>query len=81
MTGLRVDLQDAILGDLPQVRAVEGRSGMRDDVERAHHLPALGIEGDHLVSCREPDLLTVIRDAVHVVDAREGSILTDDLRG
>ncbi len=32
---LRIDLLDAILGELKQVLAVEGRSGMRGDVDRA----------------------------------------------
>ena len=41
--GLRIDLLDAVLGDLEQVLAVEGRAGMRGDVDRAH------------ASCRSPD--------------------------
>ena len=32
--GLGIDLLDAILGDLKQVLAVEGRSGMRGDINR-----------------------------------------------
>jgi hypothetical protein len=28
--------------------------------------------------CFQPDVLTVIRDSMHAVDTREGSILTDD---
>src|ERR1700722_10999492 len=39
-TGLRIDLLDAILGELKQVPAVEGRSCMCGDVDRAHRLPA-----------------------------------------
>jgi hypothetical protein len=31
-----------------------------------------------LVSGSKPNVLTVIRDAMHVVDARKGSVLTDD---
>src|SRR4029453_9225139 len=38
--GLRVDLLDAILGELEQVLAVEGRSRMRGDVDRAQPFPA-----------------------------------------
>jgi len=41
---LGIDLLDAILGDLKQVLAVEGRSGMRGDIDRAHRLPACRIE-------------------------------------
>jgi hypothetical protein len=77
--GLRIDLLDAILGDLKQVLAVEGRSCIRGDIDRAHRLPARRIEGVQLVSGRKPDVLTVERDPVHVVDTRQGSILTDDL--
>jgi hypothetical protein len=44
-TGLRIDLLDAILGDLIQVLAVEGRACMRGDIDRAQHLSARRIEG------------------------------------
>src|SRR5580658_3029425 len=43
---LRIDFVDAILGDLIQVPAVEGRSGVRGDIDRAHGLAAGRIEGD-----------------------------------
>ena len=39
----RIDLLDAILGDLKQMLAVEGRSGMRGDLDR------------RAASCRSPD--------------------------
>src|ERR1051326_3981323 len=48
--GLWIDLLDAILGDLKQVPAVEGRSRMRGDIDRAQRLPTRGIEGVQLVS-------------------------------
>src|ERR1700676_1039185 len=76
--GLRIDLLDAILGDLKQVLAVERRSCMRGDLDRAHRLPARRIERVQLVSGRKPDLLTVIRDPTHAVDTRKGPIFTDD---
>ena len=76
--GLRIDLLDAILGDLKQVLAVEGRSRMRGDIDRAQRLPARRIEGVQLVSGSKPDVLTVIRDPMHAVDTRKGSILTED---
>src|SRR5216684_973618 len=79
--GLRIDLLDASLGDLKQVPAVEGRSRMRGDIDRAHRLPARRIEGGQLVSSGKPDVLAVIRDPTHVVDTREGSVLADDLCG
>src|SRR5439155_21548193 len=78
---LRIDLLDAILGELEQVPAVEGRSRMRGDIDRAQRLSARGIEGDQLVASSEPDVPTVIRDSMDVVDTRKGSVLTDDLGG
>src|SRR5262249_39343710 len=79
---LRIDLLDAISDDLEQVLAVEGRACTRaGDIDRAQHLPARGIEGVQLVTGSEPDVPTVVRDPVHVVDTRKGSILADDLGG
>jgi hypothetical protein len=77
--GLRIDLLDAISGELEQVPAVEGRSCIRGDVNRAQRLPARRIEGDQLVSGGKPDVLTVKRNPMHVVDTRKGSMLTEDL--
>ena len=79
--GLRINLLDAILGDLKQVLAVEGRSCIRGDINRAHSLAARRIEGDQLVAGRKPDLLAVIGNPAHPVGTREGSILTDDFGG
>src|SRR3989449_9938753 len=79
--GLRVDLLDAILGELEQVLAVESCSCMPGDLDRAQQLPAGGIEGVQPVSRSKPDVLTVIRDSMHAVGTRKGSILTDDLGG
>jgi len=75
---LRIDLLDAILGDLKQVFAVEGGSRMRGDIDRARRLSTLRIEGVQLVSGRKPDVLTVKRHAMHVVGARKGAILAED---
>jgi hypothetical protein len=76
--GLRIDLLDAILGDLKQVLTVEGRSCMRGDIDRAQHFPARRIKGVQLISGRKPDALTVKRNPMHVVDSRKGSIFTED---
>src|ERR1700687_1912145 len=54
LAGCRIDLLDAILGELEQVLAVEGRSCVRGDIDRAPRLPARGIEGDQLVSRSKP---------------------------
>ncbi len=54
--GLWIDLLDAILGELKQVLAVEGRSCVRGDIDRAQRLPARGIEGVQLVSGSKPDV-------------------------
>src|SRR5215471_543556 len=79
--GLRIDLLNAIASDLKDVLAVEGRAGVRRDVDRAHHLPTRRIEGLQLVSGSKPDALTVVGDAVHVVDPRKRPILPDDFSG
>jgi hypothetical protein len=76
--GLRIDLLDAIFGELKQVLAVEGRSRMRVDIDRTQHLSARRIEGVQRVSSSKPDVPAVIRDAMYVVDTRKGSILTVD---
>src|SRR5271165_481139 len=76
--GIRIDLLDAIIGDLIQVSAVKGRSGMCGDINRAQYFPANRIKSVQLVFDGNPDLLTVIGDPIHPRDAREGSILTDD---
>ena len=80
-TGLRIDLLDVTPGELKQVLAVEGRSGIRDDIDRAQRLPALRIEGVQPVSRGKPDVLTVIGDSMHAVSTRKGAILPDDLGG
>jgi hypothetical protein len=64
-----------------QAWAGEGRSGMRGDVDRAQHLPTIGIEGVQLVASSKPDMLTVIRDSSDVGDPREGAVLAHDLGG
>src|SRR5258708_1674078 len=81
IAGLGIDFLDAILGELKQVLAVEGRSCMRGDSDRAQYLPARRIQSVQLVSSRKPDVLAVIRDAMHVVGTRKGSVFTDDLGG
>jgi hypothetical protein len=75
---IRIDLLDAILGELKQVLPVVGRSCMRGDIDRAHRLPARRIEGVQLVSGRKPDVLTVKGNSMHVVDTRKGSIFSED---
>ena len=76
--GRRIDLLDAILGDLKQMRAVERRPGMRGHIDRAQDLPARRIERVELVAGGEPDALAVEGHAMHAVDARKGAIFTDD---
>jgi hypothetical protein len=69
---------DAILGDLKQMLAVERRSGMRGDIDRAHRLAALRIERVQPVTGRKPDVMTIIRDPIDALGTRKGSILPDD---
>jgi hypothetical protein len=79
MAGLRIDLLDAIFGQLKQVLAIERGARMRGDINRAQDLPTRRIQGVQSISRGEPDELAVIRDAMHVIDTREGSILTEEL--
>jgi hypothetical protein len=78
LAGLWIDLLDAILGDLKQVPAVEGRSRISGDINRAHRLSARRIEGAQLLSGSKPNLLTVIGDPIHPIRTRKRSILTND---
>src|SRR6185312_13718883 len=79
--GRGIDLLDAILGDLEEVPAVEGGAGMGGDIDRAHRLAARRIHGVELVSRRDPDMPTVVADAMHMIDARKGPVLADDFGG
>ena len=76
--GVRIDLVDAILGDLKQMLAVERRSRMRGDIDRAQRLSARGIEGVQLFSAGKPDVLTVKRHPIDAVGARKGAVFTED---
>ena len=76
--GLRIDFLDSLVRELKQVPAVESRSRVRGDIDRAQRFPALGIEGVELVSRRKPHAFTVKRHTIHTVDARKRSILTED---
>src|SRR5262249_3472259 len=78
LAGLRVDLLDATRGELEQMPAVEGRSCIRGDLDRAQRFPGRRIEGVQPLSNSKPDVLTVIRDSMHVVAPWKGSILTND---
>src|ERR1700692_1673780 len=45
VAGLRIDLVDAILGDLKQMLAIEGRPCMGGDIDRTYRFAGHGIEG------------------------------------
>jgi hypothetical protein len=55
LAGLRIDLVDARLGDLPQVPAVEGGAGVGRALEGPRRLAARRIERDQRVAERDPD--------------------------
>jgi hypothetical protein len=78
MAGIRIDLLDTTLGDLKQMVTVECRACICGDINRAQYLPACRIEGVQLVSGSKPDSLTIVRDAMHAVGTRKGSVLVDD---
>jgi len=69
---------DAVLGDLKQAATVEGRSRVSRDVEGPQLLAGSRIQAPQGVPGRKPDLLAVIGDAMHGIDARKGPILTSD---
>ena len=78
LAGLRIDLLDAILGDLEQMFAVEGGSGMCSDIDRPNRLAAHRIEGFERVPGGKPDVLAVKGDAVHPIGSRKRAILAED---
>src|SRR6185312_5562815 len=79
-TRVRIDFLNAILSQLKQVLAIERGSGVRTDIDRALGLPARWVERVQLVAGREPDVLAVERHPIDVFDARERSVLAEDLR-
>jgi hypothetical protein len=76
--GFRIDLPDTILGDLKQVLAVESRSSVRGDIDRAERLAARRIESVQLVSGGKPDLPAVISYAMHSPGSRKGPVFAND---
>src|SRR6185295_18767976 len=56
-TGLCIDLLDPIFRELIEMLAVERRSRIGSDVDRALHLPARRVDGVQLVARREPDVV------------------------
>ena len=70
VAGGGIDLVDARLGDLVEVRAVEGGAGVAGAVQRARGLAAGGIEGDQRGAGGGPDALAVVGDAVHACRRR-----------
>ena len=64
--GRRIDLLDAISGDLEQVLAVESGARMRGNIELAHSLAALGIDRIQRVAGGDPDIRAVKTDTMHV---------------
>jgi hypothetical protein len=54
---------------------------MRRNIDRALHLAARGIEGIQLVSGSEPDILTIVGDAMDSLCTWEGTELADDFGG
>jgi len=77
-TRLRVDLLNAVFGDLIQVPAVEGGSRMRGGGERAHDPSADRIERVELVAGCKPDVPAIVCKAMHVAGIFEGTVLAHD---
>ncbi len=79
--GVRIDLQDAIFGDLKEVLAVRGGPGIGADRDRADYSTALGVERVQLVAAGEPHIATVKRHAMHVFDPRKGAVFAHNFGG
>src|SRR5262249_21921471 len=77
LPGRRIDLLDAVLGDLKEMLTIEGRPGMRGDLDRSQCLAARRIEGPEGLARGEPDSFPIEGDAVHVPDAREAVLAQD----
>ncbi|CAM5442605.1 hypothetical protein [Rhodanobacter lindaniclasticus] len=78
-TALRIDLADAVLGDLEQVVAVERGAGVGGDVEGAQHLAVGRVTGVQPRAGGEPHMLAIAGDAMHAIDVRVRSVLDGDL--
>ncbi|MNY57074.1 hypothetical protein D3C86_1932240 [compost metagenome] len=76
--GLRIDLLDAILGDLEQVLPVEGRARMGGDIDGTHRLTALGVERIQFVAGGKPDVMAVERHAMHLLGTGKGTIFAEN---
>src|SRR5215510_9361058 len=77
--GLRIDLLDAIFGELIEVGAVPRRACMRGDIDGAHRPPARRVQCIQRVTGSEPHVLTVKGDAMYLVNTWKGAVLTDDI--
>src|SRR5262249_39181161 len=77
--GLGLDLVDALLGDLIEMRAVERGAGVGRDVDRGDGLAARRIERIHPRPSRIPNVLPIERHPRNILDARKRPILTNNL--
>src|SRR5262245_31977092 len=66
---LGIDFLNAILGELVEIFAIKSRARVGRNIDRTRRLAAHGIEGVQLVARCEPDVPTVKRKPVYVVDA------------
>src|SRR6516225_1358521 len=75
-----VDLGDALLGDLPEVLAVERGAGVARLLDAADRRAAGRVEGQQRRAGGGPDVVAVVGDAGHVLHALE-RVLAHDLGG
>src|SRR5262245_10504056 len=76
----RVDLLDALIGELPQVLAVEGGACVGGDGELADQRAALRVDRDQALAAGEPDTRAVEGYAVDRFNARIRAVFAEDLR-
>ena len=76
-----VDFLDDVAGDLVQVLAVEGRAGLGRHVDGLHHGAGGRVQRVQFLADGDPYALAVVGNAVHLADAGEGTVFTDDVCG
>src|SRR5262245_25823861 len=75
-----INFLNPVVGELPQVLAIEGSAGFGRDRKFADQRAALGIERHDALAPGEPDLRAIEGHAVDVVQAGKWAEFADDLR-
>src|SRR5688500_15196630 len=76
-SSLRINLVNAILGDLKQMLAIERGSRMSSDINRPNCLAARWIDRIQFVTRGKPNVMAIVGHTMHTLDPRKGSKLTN----